>query len=188
MEFVRTDRRGGTIRRGGGVVFYCPNCWSQLQEWEKICSQCGRDIEPLDRQGYFEKLIRALHHPEPTTRIRAAYILGELGDRRAIPPFLRAMKQARNLSDLFFIREMALALGKIGGEEALRPLVHLMDHPSVLIRESALRSLAKISRPEATARIRQALQDPSPAIQALAQKIVKNLGDGARHDQSSRSD
>jgi Ca2+-transporting ATPase len=56
-----------------------------VKEDERGCHECKTDIEPLNRRSYFEKLVNALNHPERTTRIRAAYILGELRDRRAVP-------------------------------------------------------------------------------------------------------
>ena len=64
------------------MIFYCPNCWTSVKEDEKVCPACNADIELLDRRSYFEKLVKALNHSERTTRIRAAYILGTLGDRR----------------------------------------------------------------------------------------------------------
>ena len=54
------------------MIFYCPNCWIRVKEDEKICHECKTDIEPLDHQSYFEKLVNALNHPEETTRHRAA--------------------------------------------------------------------------------------------------------------------
>ena len=67
------------------MMSYCPNCRAHVKEDERGCHECKTDIEPLNRRSYFEKLVNALNHPERTTRIRAAYILGELRDRRAIP-------------------------------------------------------------------------------------------------------
>ena len=155
------------------MVFYCPNCWSRVEEEEKICHECQADIEPLDHRGYFEKLVNALNHSERTTRIRAAYILGMLGDRRAIKPFAKVLSKRRSMEDVFFIEMVAVALGKVDGEEALPILIRLMDHPSFLVRRAALNSLSNFRSEEALMVIKKALKDPSPNVQKLAQKILQ---------------
>ena len=122
------------IRKGGGLVFFCPHCWSSVRENEKICPECRAEIVSLDQRSYFEKLVGALHHPEATTKMRAAYILGEIGDTRAIKPLADLIDQAWETQSLFFLQEMAIALGKIDGDEVVPALVHLLEHPSFLIR------------------------------------------------------
>ena len=154
------------------MIFYCPNCWSRVKEDEKVCHECQADIEPLDHRSYFEKLVNALNHSERTTRIRAAYILGVLGDRRAIKPFAKAVEKPRGIEDVFFIEMVAIALGKLDGEEALPILIRLMDHPSFLVRRAALNSLSRFKNGEALKVIKRALKDPSPNVQDLARKIL----------------
>lgn len=94
------------------MIFYCPNCWSCIKEDEKVCPECKGKIEPFDHRSYFEKLIGALNHSERTTRLRAAYILGELGDRRAIRPLAEVINETRDIQDVFLIEGIALSLGK----------------------------------------------------------------------------
>jgi len=155
------------------MVFYCPNCWSRVEEEEKICHECQADIEPLDHRGYFEKLVNALNHSERTTRIRAAYILGTLGDRRAVKAFAEVVKRVKDIKDIFFIEMVAIALSKVDGEEALPILVHLMNHPSFLVRRAALNSLSKFQNEGTLRVIKRALKDPSPNVQELARKILQ---------------
>lgn len=155
------------------MVYYCPNCWSVVKEDEKICHKCNGDIEPLDQRSYFEKLVNALNHSERTTRLRAAYILGELRDRRAIKPFAKVVDNPRPIEDIFLIETIAIALGKVDGEEALSILSRLMDHPSFLVRRAALNSLNNFRSEEALKVIKKALKDPSPNVQELARKILQ---------------
>ena len=155
------------------MVFYCPNCWSRLEEHEKVCHECQADIEPLDHRSYFEKLVSALNHSERTTRIRAAYILGTLGDRRAVEAFAEVVNKVKDTKDIFFIEMVAIALGKVDGEEALPILVRLMNHPSFLVRRAALNSLSKFKNQGALRVIKRALKDPSPSVQELARKILQ---------------
>jgi len=155
------------------MIFYCPNCWSRVKEDEKVCHECQADIEPLDHRSYFEKLVNALNHSERTTRIRAAYILGDLGDPRAIKPFAEVVDKPRGIEDVFFIEMVAIALGKVGGEGALPILIRLMDHPSFLVRRAALNSLSKFRNEKTLKVIKKALKDPSLNVQELAQNILE---------------
>ena len=155
------------------MIFYCPNCWACVKEDEKVCHECKADIEPLDHRGYFEKLVSALNHPERTTRIRAAYILGKLRDRRAIKAFAKVLDKPRGIEDAFFIEMVAIALGKLGGGEALPILIQLMDHPSFLVRRAALHSLRNFRSEEALKVINKALKDACPNVQKLAKQILR---------------
>ncbi len=155
------------------MIFYCPNCWTHVKENEKVCHECETDIEPLDHRSYFEKLLNALNHSERTARIRAASILGTLGDRRAIKPLTKVLNKSRGTEDVFFIEAIAISLGKVGGEEALPILVRLMDHPSFLVRRAVLNSLRHFRSQEAIKAIKKALKDVSPNVQELAQKILQ---------------
>jgi HEAT repeat protein len=158
---------------GEMIFFYCPNCWSRIKEDERICPECKAEIKSFDHLSYFERLVRALNHPERTTRIRAAYILGDLGDPRAIKPFTEVVEKPRGIEDVFFIEMVAIALGKLDREGALPILIRLMDHPSFLVRRAALNSLSKFRNEKALKVIKKALKDPSPNVQELAQKILK---------------
>ena len=155
------------------MIFYCPNCWTRVKEGENVCHECKAGIEPLDHRSYFDKLVNALNHPERTTRIRAAYILGELKDRRAIKPFAEAVSKPMGVEDVFFVEMIAIALGKVNREEALPVLIRLMDHPSFLLRRAALNSLSNFRNEEALKVIKNAVKDPSLNVQELAQKLLQ---------------
>lgn len=157
------------------MVFYCPNCWSRVKQEEKICHECHAEISPLDQRSYFEKLVSALRHSERTTRIRAAYILGTLRDRRAVRHFAEVVEKAEGTKDIFFIETVALALGKMEGEDALNILLRLMKHPSFLVRRAALTSLRSFKHQAALSAVQGALKDSSPNVQELARKILGML-------------
>jgi len=155
------------------IFFYCPNCWSRIKEDERICPECKAEIKSFDHFTYFERLVRALNHPERTTRIRAAHILGELKDKRAVKPLAKAIGRTPGIRDIFFEEAIVVALGKIDGEEALPILIRLMDHPSFLVRGAALNSLSNFKNEETLRVIKKALIDPSPNVQELARKILR---------------
>ena len=69
------------------MIFYCPACWREVPELIHVCPYCKVDVERLTlEQDYAQKLIAALEHPEPTTPVRVAWILGVRKETRAIPP------------------------------------------------------------------------------------------------------
>jgi HEAT repeat protein len=154
------------------LIFFCPKCWSEVKEDDKICPECQETIAPLDQASYFDKLTRALHHPVAATRMRAAYILGEIGDKRGIEPLADIIDRAWGKENLFFLREIAIALGKIDGDEAVPVLVHLLGHPSFLIREEALKSLPSGKNKLAAEAVRKALNESSTAIRELAKEFL----------------
>jgi len=155
------------------LIFYCPKCWSRVKEGEKVCHECKAEVEPFNHLSYFEKLVNALNHSERTTRIRAAYILGELKDKRTVKPLAKAISRTRGIRDIFFEEAVVVALGKINVEEALPILIDLLDHPSFLIRADALHSLSRFKTKKATQAIKKALSDPSPSVQELARRILR---------------
>ena len=155
------------------MILYCPNCWSPIKENEEVCHQCQAEIESFDHLSYFEALVRALNHPERTTRIRAAYILGELKDKRAVEPLAEALNRIRDMQDVFFAEAVAVALGKIDGEEAIPILLDLTGHPSFLVRAAALNSLSRFKTERITQTMKRALNDPSLSVQELAMEILR---------------
>jgi len=155
------------------IFFYCPNCWSRIKEDGRICPECKEEIKSFVRLSYFKRLVRALNHPERTTRIRAAYILGELRDKRAVKPLAKAIVRTPGIRDIFFEEAIVVALGKIDGEEALPILISLLEHRSFLVRTAALNSLNRFKTEKATQAIKRALNDPSLSIQELARRILQ---------------
>ena len=150
------------------MTFLCPNCWSEVKEGDKICPKCHFEIESLGRRSYIDRLVMALHHPWASNRMWAVFILGEMRDKKAIKPLVAIMDQVWDTKEFLFLKDIAIALGKIDGDEAVPALIHLMGHSSFLVREAALKSLGKIRNREATAAIKKALEDPSPGVQELA--------------------
>lgn len=75
------------------MVHYCPSCWAEIPDAPK-CPSCGADFQALVQEAYEEKLIRSLRHPEPTTPIRAATILGELRSKAAVEPLVKLVSSS----------------------------------------------------------------------------------------------
>jgi len=125
------------------MTFYCTHCWHEVPESATACPHCGDDIAARQTHtDYTDKLIAALHHPEPTTPIRAAWILGQRRERMAIEPLAKLIRES---PDAFIVESAVEALGNIGDQQALEILQWASQHPSPLVRNKALVALGQLS-------------------------------------------
>jgi len=124
------------------MTFYCPNCWNEVAAEVGLCPRCGALIQQLlAEQDYVDKLIAALKHPEPTTPIRAAWILGERRETRAVEPLMRVVRECH---DPFIVEAAVEALGKIG-DPRCREILHTAAlHGAVRVREKARTALEQL--------------------------------------------
>ena len=122
------------------VTFFCPGCWHDFNEDLVRCPNCGLVIhEFYNSKDYLEKLILALRHPEPTTPIRAAWLLGKIRDPRAVAPLIDIVQGTK---DLYLAREAVKALGAIDTLQARHFLLALANHPARMIRAEACAALS----------------------------------------------
>jgi len=87
-----------------------------VSENATACPSCGAGIIGASAsRDYVAKLMAALSHPEPTTPIRAATILGRLAPAEAVAPLLHVL---RGPADAYIKSAAAETLGEIGAQEA----------------------------------------------------------------------
>jgi len=124
--------------------YFCPNCWSDFDENLTHCPCCGQNINEFwQGKDFVEKLIVALDHPEPETPIRAAWILGEMREERAINPLISLIERTQ---DVFIACEALKALGKMDNRRALQFLENVINnHPAAIVRNSAVAAMSGIS-------------------------------------------
>lgn len=97
-----------------------------------LAAAIGKDANPMIRRWYVEALSRigssdairalaaiALDHPDPETRIAAVERLEKLGPQFAAPLLTAALGSGDNAQ----VNRAAEALGRLGGEEAIAPLI-----------------------------------------------------------------
>lgn len=97
-----------------------------------LASAIGKDQSPAGRRWYVEALARigtgdavralaaiALDHPDPETRIAAVERLENIGPQSAAPLLTAALGSGDNAQ----VNRAAEALGRLGGEEAIAPLI-----------------------------------------------------------------
>jgi HEAT repeat protein len=125
------------------MTYFCPACWDTVDPHAVRCPRCSSDIRSLDQRAFSAKLVAALRHPEPATRQRAAFILGELRQTDAIPVLGQILTET---AEPFFAAEIARVLGKMGNREADAFLRVALHHEAFLVREAAVEALASKGR------------------------------------------
>lgn len=118
-------------------------------------------------------LLGRLESEQASQRWEAAEGLGELGDPRAIPALVQALRDPHA-----FVRwAAAQAIGRIGGEEAISLLLPLLQESDALVRRSAADALGYLDAPEVRRSLRRALRDPDPTVRRNAIEAVARLDD-----------
>ncbi|MCS7260040.1 MAG: HEAT repeat domain-containing protein [Anaerolineae bacterium] len=133
------------------ITYYCPSCWSTVAADTEVCPVCGASTQ--DRQAdIVEKYIAALRHPEPMTRLRAAWMLGRMRAERAVPALMQLV-MARQANDPYVVSAAAKSLGLIGSRDALPCLMELLRdaNASFMARAEAAEALERIGGAEAWA-------------------------------------
>jgi HEAT repeat protein len=127
-------------------------------------------------QSAFPALIRALGDLEDEVRAKAAFALGRLGDRRAVPYLLEHL-----LSDPApFVRaRIAAALGQFGDPEVIDRLVRSLGDPAWWVRMRSVEALEQ-SGDAAEGPLLVALDDPDAEIRIRAAVALERLGVAAR--------
>lgn len=124
------------------TTFYCPNCWAEVAENATVCPRCHTDISKrLSETDYSDKLIASLRHKEPMTPVRAAWVLGERHEKKAVPALAKIVKKAK---DAFLVESAVEALGKIGGDVAKAAVRGATQHFSLRVRVKARDVLQRI--------------------------------------------
>jgi HEAT repeat protein len=114
------------------MTHFCPGCWLSVPGEARQCPHCGADLG--GEAPYEDKLLRALRHPVPETRLLAVQILGELRSDRAVPEFARILTEER---DPYLLRGVLRAQALISSEESRRLIRKAAGHPFHTVRDLA---------------------------------------------------
>jgi predicted amidophosphoribosyltransferase len=118
--------------------FFCPGCWKDFAFAIEACPQCGINVSNFwDRKDLVEKLIHSLQHPEPSTPVRAAWLLGRIKDPRAVGALIKIIQKTR---DFYLSREAVRALKQFATEEAQQFVDSLRNHPVRMIQVEVTKS------------------------------------------------
>lgn len=123
------------------MVFFCPQCWKEINAADAKCPHCGADITEHERKGFEEKLINALNHPERETVQRAVWILGRLKSVKAIEPLKGLFEQTDNP---FIKIEILNTLDEIATQEAVDFIAKSMNSEVSMVRRIAREIIERI--------------------------------------------
>ncbi|MEW6232231.1 MAG: HEAT repeat domain-containing protein [Chloroflexota bacterium] len=156
------------------MIRYCSRCWGE-SAWEAtVCAHCGTSLEE-EAEGFVDKLIAAVRHPEPTRAGLAIHILGErLREPRAVAPLIALLDQTR---DPYLLRSAVEALGRLGDTRAVSALSRLLHDPSasVMVRVAAAQALAQIGGKVAIEALSALPPDVPTSVEGAAQQALTEL-------------
>jgi serine/threonine-protein kinase len=92
------------------------------------------------QQPAFKHLVKTLDDPDPEVRARAVEALVTLEDKRAVPVFLRLLRELPTLGTL-----VIPALAKLEGRQAIPPLIECLQGTNQAVRIAALRALSSLA-------------------------------------------
>lgn len=123
------------------MIRYCTVCWAENRYQAEQCDRCGAPLAASDEADYVDSLITALHHPEASTPVRAALILGRIKDPRAIGP-LRLL--ALNPPDPYIAAAAVEALAAFDGQEVSQTLELVVKEGGAPARRAASQALLRL--------------------------------------------
>ena len=119
-------------------------------------------------------LIQALKADAMGTRWNAALLLGELGDKSAVPALMESAEKDANLR----VRRRAIeALGKLGDQAALPVLIAALKDDDRFVRRDAARALGALGDKSAVPELIVLLQDSEGFVRRDAARALGVLGD-----------
>ncbi len=154
------------------MKLYCPNCY-EINEWgSETCVRCEAALRSPEGETYVQRLIWALRHPESSTALRAATILGKLNAPEAEEPLARALEDPA--TDPYVGAAAARSLGRIGGERARETLMRALENGPVSVRLAAVEALGVLGPENGTADAlrRTAEHDRSPGVREESRKAL----------------
>lgn len=118
----------------------------------------------------FSHLVTSLQDGDPGIRRAAAYVLGKLGDQRAVEP----LRQALYDDEAGVGRDAVNSLGQLKAVEAL---IEALGHPDDSVRRSAVSALDGLKDPQAVDPLIRVLRDEDSSVRTGACDALGHLGD-----------
>ncbi|MBI2924279.1 MAG: HEAT repeat domain-containing protein [Verrucomicrobia bacterium] len=117
-----------------------------------------------------QKLMAVLHQSSYAMRIKAAKVLGQIGDPHALPALTAALQD----SHLEARREVIEALTHFS-PVPIEPILGMLADPAAEVRATAARALGRLKDPRALEPHRAALKDPDPEVREAVWKALDFL-------------
>ncbi len=108
-------------------------------------------------------------------RADAAYVLGQMGDTRALDPLITALRD----EDTVVRTEAAAALGGLADRRAVEPLIRALYDAQWEVRSNAALSLGALADPAAIPHLITLLDDPSVEVRFWTARTLGDLSAAA---------
>jgi HEAT repeat protein len=114
----------------------------QSPQWQ-LRWKAAESLGKMRHQEALEPLIELLEDPQEEVRATVSQALGLLGRAEAVEPILNRLRKEARLS---VVRHIVLALGRIGDERALKPILTMVGNDKVdwNLRCDGLRALGHL--------------------------------------------
>jgi len=170
-EAVRLAASSGLMRMNTpeiaeplAAALHYPKKWLPARVAEVLVS-LGQDAVPA--------LLRTLPTSSQEVTPLIIEVLGQIGDSRAVPDLVELLKH----SPFSAVRiSAAEALGEIGSEDTVMPLVDALHDQAWEVRAKAVGSLGRIGTPELMAHLEFAAGDEEWQVRAAAERALKCVG------------
>ena len=158
MRFlICADVRAGPLRRS-------------LASAVLVAALCAPAPARADRVDYFLKQLAAAGFK---VRLQAAYILGTLGDKRALSPLVKALDDAH-----YAVRgAVAIALGALGDPTAIESLVKAAADEEAWVRAEVMKALGRLRASTALSTLVAALDDADWKVRYQAARSLGLCGE-----------
>lgn len=99
------------------MTCYCPSCWREVKVSTQVCPFCRQNIAIATLRSFEDKLISALHHPEPQTPIRVAAILQRRKTVAAVPALRARLTEelTKTKPDPYLLAALIKSIYVLGG-------------------------------------------------------------------------
>ena len=110
------------------VHWFCPYCWSEVEENDRVCPNCGADLSTFSSLGYDEKLILALDNPIAQNRMLVIEVLGKRKVQKAVYKLCKMLFEYRDTFELIEIAKALLNIGTYDAFECLKKRIKIEDN------------------------------------------------------------
>jgi hypothetical protein len=96
------------------VRWFCPYCWGEVDERDKVYPHCGADLKGFSSLDYDQKLILALDCPITQSRIFVIEVLRRRKTQRAVSKLCRMLFEDRDTFELVEMKMSTFGIHRLG--------------------------------------------------------------------------
>lgn len=122
------------------MIVFCTHCWRETTSEKTVCPFCGSRLD-VDPRSFESKLVSALDHPLPETRVRICWLVAKNHINVAAE---KLMSMAKNDPDMFVRRAAVEALSQLSSADIEPFLQSLLAENNAWLRHSIEEGLRQV--------------------------------------------